>query len=110
MTYVKQNIFIKFKKFQAASERCIQETLNEYCKRLGLLDDQTVPGENAAYEDYNYARFSVVDDKWVCYKSILTGDAAASRIVQFFGQYIIGKHQQDDFRDFLRFLISVNET
>ena len=64
--------------------------MNEYCKRLGLLDDQTVPGENAAYEDYNFARFSVVEDKWVCYKSIITGDAA--RNVQFFGQFIIGKH------------------
>ena len=67
--------------------------MNEYCKRLGLLDDQTVPGEKAEYEDYNYARFSVEEDKWMCYKNILTGDAAASRNVHFLVNSIFQKHK-----------------
>ena len=36
--------------FQSFTERCIQETLNEYCRNLGLLDDQTVPFEHSSQE------------------------------------------------------------
>ena len=44
-----------------------------------MADDQIVPGENANYEDYNYARWSETDKKWVCYRSILTGDGVDAR-------------------------------
>ena len=64
---------------QSFNERCIQETLNEYCRNLGLLDDQTVPAEHSSFENYNYARFSTTEDKWLCYHAILTGDGASAR-------------------------------
>ena len=61
------------------SERCIQEMLDEYCQNLGILDDQTVTGEKTDYEDYNYARYDSVNEKWLCYKSVLTGDGTDAR-------------------------------
>ena len=67
--------------FQSFSERCIQETLNEYCRNLGLLDDQTVPGEHSSYEDYNFARYSITEDKWLCYNAILTGNDVSARSI-----------------------------
>ena len=61
------------------SKRCIQETLNEYCTKLGVMDDQIVPGEHSDYEEFNYARYDSVDSVWKCYQNILTGDAVEAR-------------------------------
>ena len=67
--------------------------MNEYCRNLGVLDDQTVPAEHASYEDFSFARFSVVDDKWVCYHDILTGDGVAARSATCFDNEGQGSHQ-----------------
>ena len=64
---------------KAFDERCIQETLNEYCTKLGVMDDQIVPGEHSDYEEFNYARYDSVDSVWKCYQNILTGDAVEAR-------------------------------
>ena len=42
-----------------------------------MTDDQTVPGEHANYEDYNFARAHIIGNrrKWFCHKSILSGTA-----------------------------------
>ena len=34
---------------------------------------------DSSFEDYNFARWSVNENKWVCHQSILTGDGAAAR-------------------------------
>ena len=44
---------------------------------MGVTDEQLVPGENAAFEDFNYARYD--GSKWLCYKSILSGEGAEAR-------------------------------
>ena len=64
---------------KSSPERCIQETLDEYCAKLGMADDLIVPAESADYEDYNFARYSETDTKWVCYRSILTGEGVDAR-------------------------------
>ena len=69
------------KQIKSANERCIQETLNEYCNKLGLTDDQIVPNEHANYEDYNYARFDNAAQKWKCYANIVTGPGARNDFI-----------------------------
>ena len=56
--------------------KCVHEKLDEYCKHLGLLDDEIVKGERFDCEEMKHARLD--GNKWSCFKSLLEGDDSAT--------------------------------
>ena len=59
--------------YKATPEFCVQETLDAYCRYLGLTDWEIVLNESADCEDRSFARFQ--NGAWGCYTSIGATDA-----------------------------------
>jgi len=59
--------------YKATPGFCVQETLDAYCRYLGLTDWEIVLNESADCEDRSFARFR--DNKWGCYTAVGTTDA-----------------------------------